>query len=88
MSSETDKAIFRRNDVIMEIDPRRSIERDPKSHIGFNPLFLTMRQELHTLKQINTKNRKAKLRKLLIEDFLQEDKELRQVGLAYTNTQY
>ncbi|KAF5282098.1 hypothetical protein FQR65_LT14416 [Abscondita terminalis] len=88
MSSEADKALFRINDVIMGIDHRRSIERDPRAHIGLNPLFLTMREELYTLKKISTNNRKVKLRKLLIEDYVQEDQELRQVGLAYTNTQY
>ncbi|KAF5285426.1 hypothetical protein FQA39_LY16680 [Lamprigera yunnana] len=88
MGSRTEKTIFAINDAIMAIDPGRCTERDPKAHLGLNPLFMPIRHELQALKKIDIKNRKLKLRKLLVNDYIEEDKELRQVGLAYTSTKY
>lgn len=73
------------NHRMMTIDPRKDIAVYPKVHIGLNPYIITIRQELHDLQYLNTEARKHRLFELHKQDFLQEEEELREVGLAYIN---
>lgn len=73
------------NHRMMTIDPRKDISVYPRVHTGLNPCIITMRQELYNLHDLNTQARKRKLIELHKEDFLQEERELREVGLAYIN---
>lgn len=78
--------LLRLDKTIMGIDPNRPhMSRHPQLHKGMNPVFMTMRSEMHYLKKLNIEERRRKLKQLQIQDFLQQDKELRQVGLAFIN---
>ncbi|KAI4457981.1 aggrecan/versican proteoglycan [Holotrichia oblita] len=81
----TNTKVWLLNHRMMTIDPRKDIAVYPKVHTGLNPYIITMRQELHNLHDLNTEARKRRLFELHKEDFLQEERELREVGLAYIN---
>lgn len=69
----------------MAIDSKVDKDRNPNVHKGLNSVFVFMGEELDALNSLRAETRKYKLFKLSIKDFLQEDKELREVGLAYVN---
>ncbi|KAG5875809.1 hypothetical protein JTB14_017543 [Gonioctena quinquepunctata] len=76
-----------RNAVVMRQNPHQDIRSNPAVHHGLNSCFIEIRHELYHLGQLDLRERKEKLWDLLRSDFLQEEDELRQVGLAYINTQ-
>ncbi|KYB29492.1 hypothetical protein TcasGA2_TC032029 [Tribolium castaneum] len=75
------------NENIMKFKYRHDISTDAQVHVGLNPWYLQMRQEVHNLHRIHLKARRAKMRELFIQDFLRERQELQEVDFDYTNTQ-
>ncbi|GJQ82980.1 hypothetical protein Trydic_g15800 [Trypoxylus dichotomus] len=69
------------NERMMTIDPRKDITGYPRVHIGLNPCVISMRQELHNLHHLNTAGRKQRLLELYKQDYLREEKELREVDI-------
>ncbi|KAG5875808.1 hypothetical protein JTB14_017543 [Gonioctena quinquepunctata] len=83
----TKSNLARINALIMGQNPYQDIRRNPVVHRGLNSTNIEIRQELYYLSHLDLRERKEKLWDLLRSDFLQEEDELRQVGLAYINTQ-
>ncbi|XP_075979840.1 uncharacterized protein LOC142979004 [Anticarsia gemmatalis] len=65
------------------IDPRLQIHMDPLSHRDLRPEMMFIREELRQAKGQTLAVRRTALKKLLLKDFMQEDCELRNIGLAY-----
>ncbi|CAB3244162.1 unnamed protein product [Arctia plantaginis] len=66
------------------IDPKLNILMDPLSHQNLRPEMMFIREELRQAKLQTLAVRRMALKKLLLKDFMQEDCELRNIGLAYT----
>lgn len=77
-----DKVIKQINNVVMDGRPYEDIYKNPKLHIGMNPVILTMRQDIFALRELTVRKRRERLYKLYKEEFLQEEEELNQVDLA------
>ncbi|KAL3280013.1 hypothetical protein HHI36_017521 [Cryptolaemus montrouzieri] len=77
---ELDKEVmkFSENDKMLE---------HPKVHYGLNGVYLLMRGEIASIAPDLLQKRMNRLRKLFIEDFLEYDKELRLVDMAFIDTQ-
>ncbi|XP_026727629.1 uncharacterized protein LOC113493807 [Trichoplusia ni] len=65
------------------IDPRLKIDMDPFAHRDLRPEMMFIREELRQAKWQTLAVRRTALKKLLLKDFMQEDCELRNIGLAY-----
>jgi len=65
------------------IDPKLKIDMDPLAHRNLRPEMMFIREELRQAKMQTLAVRRMALKKLLLKDFLQEDCELRNIGLAY-----
>ncbi|KPJ04477.1 hypothetical protein RR46_01942 [Papilio xuthus] len=70
---------------LASIDPRLSIQMDPLAHHHLRPEMMFIREELRQAKMQTLAVRRAALKKLLVKDFLQEDCELRNIGLSYAS---
>ncbi|CAK1581340.1 unnamed protein product [Parnassius mnemosyne] len=68
---------------LASIDPHLKIENDPLAHRDLRPEMMFIREELRQAKWQTLAVRRAALKKLLVKDFLQEDCELRNIGLSY-----
>ncbi|KAJ2949550.1 hypothetical protein O0L34_g15469 [Tuta absoluta] len=68
---------------LSNIDPRLKMEMDPFIHQELRPEMLFIREELRQAKWQTLAVRRTALKKLLLQDFLKEDCELRNIGLAY-----
>lgn len=69
----------------MKFNPNQPIECNPVKAIGLNSYYLTMRHELRNLNQLSLQRRREKMKEKFIQDLLQEEKELNEVGLGYIN---
>ncbi|XP_068622773.1 uncharacterized protein [Battus philenor] len=69
---------------LASIDPRLKILMDPLAHQRLRPEMMFIREELRQAKLQTLAVRRAALKNLLVKDFLQEDCELRNIGLAYS----
>ncbi|XP_026333427.1 uncharacterized protein LOC113240361 [Hyposmocoma kahamanoa] len=67
------------------IDPRLQIDVDPFAHKDLRAEMMFIREELRSAKWQTLAVRRTALKKLLLRDFLQEDCELRNIGLAYAH---
>ncbi|XP_023944081.2 uncharacterized protein LOC112050139 [Bicyclus anynana] len=65
------------------IDPKLKIDMDPLAHRHLRPEMMLIREELRQAKLQTLAVRRTALKKLLMKDFLQEDRELRNIGLSY-----
>ncbi|OWR51503.1 uncharacterized protein LOC116768263 [Danaus plexippus] len=65
------------------IDPKLKINMDPQAHRDLRPEMMFIREELRQAKWQTLAVRRAALKKLLIRDFLEEDCELKNLGLSY-----
>ncbi|KAM3958505.1 uncharacterized protein ACR2FA_007467 [Aphomia sociella] len=65
------------------IDPRLKIDMDPFAHRDLRPEMMFIREELRQAKWQTLAVRRAALKKLLMKDFLEEDCELKNIGLSY-----
>ncbi|XP_059062060.1 uncharacterized protein LOC131854895 [Achroia grisella] len=65
------------------IDPRLKIDMDPFAHRDLRPEMMFIREELRQAKWQTLAVRRTALKKLLLKDFLQEDCELKNIGLSY-----
>ncbi|KAJ8718291.1 hypothetical protein PYW08_002528 [Mythimna loreyi] len=65
------------------IDPKLQINMDPCAHRDLRPEMMFIREELRQAKWQTLAVRRTALKKLLLKDFMQEDCELRNIGLAY-----
>ncbi|XP_037874336.1 uncharacterized protein LOC101742727 [Bombyx mori] len=68
---------------LASIDPRLKIDMDPFAHRDLRPEMMFIREELRQAKMQTLAVRRAALKKLLLKDFMEEDCELRNIGLAY-----
>ncbi|XP_047995834.1 uncharacterized protein LOC125233783 [Leguminivora glycinivorella] len=68
---------------LSNIDPRLKIDMDPLAHRDFRPEMMFIRDELRQAKFQALAVRRMALKKLLLQDFIREDCELRNLGLAY-----
>ena len=92
MSNDADFPVKKRtnsivNDQTMKFDAKIPIELNPQKGIGLNSYFLTFRHNLESLRRLSMTERKDKLKRLFIKDFLEEQKDLNEVDLSYINTQ-
>lgn len=71
----------------MKFNPTQSIEGNAVKGTGLNSYYLNMRHELDSLGQLSLQRRREKMKRRLIEDFLIEEKELKDVDLGYIETQ-
>ncbi|KAL1509634.1 hypothetical protein ABEB36_004342 [Hypothenemus hampei] len=71
----------------MKFSPHQPLETLSVRSLGLNSYYVTMRHELFGLSQLLIEQRREKLKKLLIEDFLREENELNEVDLGYITTQ-
>nr|CAI5831941.1 unnamed protein product [Callosobruchus analis] len=71
---------------VIQFNPFLDPRLNAKVHYGTNPHLLQMRHEIFHVGILKLKERRQKLFDLFIKDFLQEEKELRSVDLAYINT--
>ncbi|XP_022824341.1 uncharacterized protein LOC111354929 isoform X1 [Spodoptera litura] len=69
---------------LANIDPRLQIDMDPLAHRHLRPEMMFIREELRQAKWQTLAVRRTALKKLLLKDFMQEDCELRNIGLAYS----
>ncbi|KAF7280659.1 hypothetical protein GWI33_005626 [Rhynchophorus ferrugineus] len=67
------------NKKIMKYDATQPIESNPAKGVGLNSNFLIMRGEIYHLNQLALTNRREQLKKLLIADYLDEEKQLNEV---------
>ncbi|XP_045450380.1 uncharacterized protein LOC123659168 [Melitaea cinxia] len=65
------------------IDPNLKINMDPQAHHQLRPEMMFIREELRQAKEQTLAVRRTALKKLLMKDFLEEDCELRNLGLCY-----
>ncbi|CAG9772599.1 unnamed protein product [Ceutorhynchus assimilis] len=75
--------ILKLNTKVMTYDYRVPLACDATKAMGLNSYFLNLREELLCAGKINLRERKTKMYKLLMEDFLREEKELNEVDLGY-----
>ncbi|XP_035447061.1 uncharacterized protein LOC118273935 [Spodoptera frugiperda] len=68
---------------LANIDPKLKIDLDPLAHHHLRPEMMFIREELRQAKWQTLAVRRTALKKLLLKDFMQEDCELRNIGLAY-----
>ncbi|XP_072938485.1 uncharacterized protein [Epargyreus clarus] len=66
------------------IDPKLQINMDPLAHQDLRPEMMFIREELRQAKLQTLAVRRAALKQLLMKDFLQEDCELKNIGLSYS----
>nr|XP_026498170.1 uncharacterized protein LOC113402199 [Vanessa tameamea] len=67
------------------IDPKLKINMDPQAHSHLRPEMMFIREELRQAKQQTLAVRRTALKKLLLKDAMQEDCELRNIGLSYAS---
>ncbi|XP_034833126.1 uncharacterized protein [Maniola hyperantus] len=65
------------------IDPKLKITMDPQAHRHLRPEMMFIREELRQAKMQTLAVRRTALKKLLLQDFMQEDCELKNIGLSY-----
>ncbi|XP_045775520.1 uncharacterized protein LOC123874306 [Maniola jurtina] len=65
------------------IDPKLKINMDPQAHRHLRPEMMFIREELRQAKMQTLAVRRTALKKLLLKDFMQEDCELKNMGLSY-----
>ncbi|XP_063829884.1 uncharacterized protein LOC135079223 isoform X2 [Ostrinia nubilalis] len=65
------------------IDPKLKIDMDPFAHRDLRPEMMFIREELRQAKWQTLAVRRTALKKLLLKDLMQEDCELKNVGLSY-----
>ncbi|KAL0870298.1 hypothetical protein ABMA27_005320 [Loxostege sticticalis] len=65
------------------IDPRLKIDMDPLAHRDLRPEMMFIREELRQAKWQTLAVRRTALKKLLLKDLMQEDCELKNIGLSY-----
>ncbi|XP_045501466.1 uncharacterized protein LOC123698757 isoform X2 [Colias croceus] len=68
---------------LANIDPKLKVDMDPKAHRDLRPEMMFIREELRQAKMQTLAVRRTALKKLLMKDFLQEDCELKNIGLSY-----
>ncbi|CAH1973528.1 unnamed protein product [Acanthoscelides obtectus] len=72
---------------VIQFNPHLDPRLNPAVHYGTNTHLLEIRNEMVKVGILKLKERRQKLFDLFIQDFLQEERELRSVDLAYINTQ-
>ncbi|CAH0674942.1 unnamed protein product [Chilo suppressalis] len=68
---------------LANIDPRLKIHMDPFAHRDLRPEMMSIREELRQAKWQTLAVRRTALKKLLLKDLMQEDCELKNIGLSY-----
>ncbi|XP_053611439.1 uncharacterized protein LOC128675790 [Plodia interpunctella] len=68
---------------LANIDPKLKVDMDPFAHRDLRPEMMFIREELRQAKFQTLAVRRAALKKLLLMDFMQEDCELKNLGLSY-----
>ncbi|KAJ0175317.1 hypothetical protein K1T71_009458 [Dendrolimus kikuchii] len=69
--------------LLSNIDPKLRIDMDPFAHRDLRPEMMFIREELRLAKSQTLAVRRTALKNLLLNDFMMEDCELRNIGLAY-----
>lgn len=72
----------------MKLKYRYDITTGAMVHIGPNPFYMQIRQEVHNVHEIHLKAKREKIRELFIQDFLQQQKELRGINFDYIQLLY
>ncbi|XP_039758751.1 uncharacterized protein LOC120632805 [Pararge aegeria] len=65
------------------IDPKLKVDIDPQAHRDLRPEMMFIREELRQAKLQTLAVRRTALKKHLLKDFMQEDCELKNIGLSY-----
>ncbi|KAK9884910.1 hypothetical protein WA026_009148 [Henosepilachna vigintioctopunctata] len=76
------------NKAVMAFSEHDRIAEHPKAHYGLNMAYLTLRGEIAAIEQDKRKRRKQQLKELFFKDYIKHDEELRQVDMAFMDTQF